>query len=96
VVSWPTSRCHAWTRRDLPVEVAASLTHHGLGLAFTALRRVTARPRFRHEPSHHAMAVADGSLTTREVRTAAEAVLPGVRVRRLLPWRSLLTWRTPE
>jgi SAM-dependent methyltransferase len=81
--------------RDLPVEVAASVTHHGLGLAFAALRPLTGRPIFRHEPTHDAMPVADPPLTTREVRTAAEAVLPGVQVRRLLLWRYLLTWRKP-
>jgi hypothetical protein len=41
------------------------------------------------------MPVADPLLTTREVRTAAEAVLPGVQVRRLVLWRYLLTWRRP-
>ncbi len=81
--------------RTLPLEVAAAVSHHGLGLAFSALRPVTGADLFRHEDSHDAMPVADGRSTTREVRTAAEAVLPGVRVRRLLFWRYLLVWQKP-
>jgi hypothetical protein len=34
-------------------------------------------------------------LTTREVADVASAVLPGVRVRRLLFWRYLLVWQKP-
>lgn len=81
--------------RTLPVEVAASVGHHGLGLAFSALRPLTGAELHRHEDSHDEMPVADGRLTTREVREAAGAVLPGVRVRRLLFWRYLLVWRKP-
>ncbi|WP_040336939.1 class I SAM-dependent methyltransferase [Candidatus Blastococcus massiliensis] len=81
--------------RGLPVEAAAAVAHHGLGLAFSALRPMTGADLFRHEDSHGDMPVSDGALTTREVRTAAEAVLPGVQVRRLLFWRYLLVWRKP-
>jgi hypothetical protein len=35
------------------------------------------------------------TLTTREVAETAAALLPGARVRRLLFWRYLLTWRKP-
>jgi hypothetical protein len=41
------------------------------------------------------MPVADGALTTREVRAQVVGVLPGASVRRLLLWRYLLTWRKP-
>lgn len=81
--------------RTLPLELAASVSHHGLGLAFSALRPVTGAELYRHEDSHDVMPVADGVLTTRETRAAAEAVLPGVRVRRLLFWRYLLVWQKP-
>lgn len=82
--------------RDLPVELAASATHHGLGLVFAGLRPITGRPLFAHEPSVVHMPMADAVLTTRQVRAEAGAALPGVRVRRLLLWRYLLTWRKPE
>ena len=81
--------------RDLPVEAAAAAAHHGLGLAFAALRPASGADLFRHEPTHDAMPVVDPVLTTRDVRAAATAVLPGARVRRLLLWRYLLTWRKP-
>jgi SAM-dependent methyltransferase len=81
--------------RDLPAEIGASVAHHGLGLAFAAARPLTGASLHRHEDTHDAMPVADGALTTREVRTAAGAVLSGVRVRRLLFWRYLLVWQKP-
>ena len=81
--------------RELPVELAASATHHGLGLAFAALRPLSGADLLRHEQTHEDMPVADGVLTTREVRAEATPLLPGVRVRRLLLWRYLLTWRRP-
>jgi len=81
--------------RELPIELAAIATHRTLGLAFAALRPVTGSCLFRHEPSHDVMPVADPTLTTHEVRARAETVLSGVRVRRLLLWRYLLTWRKP-
>ena len=82
--------------RELPIEVAAAVTHHALGLAFSVARPVTGADLFRHEESHDAMPVEDGALTTRQVRAAAEAVLPGVQVRRLLFWRYLLVWHKPS
>jgi trans-aconitate methyltransferase len=81
--------------RELPVELAASATHHALGLAFAALRRLTGADLLRHEPTHEDMPVAEAVLTSRQVRAQAARLLPGVRVRRLLLWRYLLTWRKP-
>lgn len=81
--------------RTLPLELAAAASHHGLGLAFSALRPVTGADLFRHEDTHDDMPVADGQLTTREVRAQAAQLLPGVRVRRLLFWRYLLVWHKP-
>ena len=81
--------------RELPVDLAAVVGHHALGLAFAAARPVTGAGLHHHEDSHAAMPVADGTLTTREVREQAGAVLPGVRVRRLLFFRYLLVWQKP-
>jgi SAM-dependent methyltransferase len=81
--------------RELAVELAATTVHHGLGLAFAALRPVTGAGLFRHDPSHEVMPIAEPTLTVREVRRRAAVVLPGVRVRRLVLWRYLLTWRKP-
>lgn len=82
-------------RHELPVDVAASAAHHGLGLAFSVARPITGARLHRHEETHDVMPVADGALTTRETRAAAAAVLPGVHVRRLLFFRYLLVWRKP-
>jgi SAM-dependent methyltransferase len=82
-------------RRELPVDVAAAAAHHALGLAFAAARPVTGAELHRQEDTHDAMPVQDGTLTTREVRAQARAVLPGVRVRRLLFFRYLLVWQKP-
>jgi SAM-dependent methyltransferase len=81
--------------REVPVELAASATHHGLGLVFAALRPLTGRRLFEHELTHAVMPIADSELTTRDVRAAARDLLPGAHVRRLLLWRYLLTWRKP-
>jgi hypothetical protein len=42
------------------------------------------------------MPIVDPVLTTREVRAESARLLPGARVRRLLLWRYLLTWRKPR
>lgn len=81
--------------RELPVELAAAAASSGLGLAFAALRPLTGTPLFAPEPTHGEMPLADPVLTVRRVRAATGAVLPGARVRRLLLWRYLLTWRRP-
>jgi 2-polyprenyl-3-methyl-5-hydroxy-6-metoxy-1,4-benzoquinol methylase len=79
--------------RDLPVELAAVIGHRLLGTTFAAGRALTGRPLFAKVDD--AMPVRDPELTTRQVRAAAAAVLPGVRVRRLTFWRYLLTWVRP-
>ncbi|MGY1752457.1 class I SAM-dependent methyltransferase [Blastococcus sp. SYSU D01042] len=81
--------------RDLPVQLASAVGHHGLGLVFAAVRPVTGAQLWRHEDTHDVMPVQDGALTTREVRAQAGAVLPGVQVRQLLFWRYLLVWQKP-
>ena len=60
------------------------------------LAAVTGAELHRHEDTHDAMPVQDGTLTTREVRAEAGAVLPGARVRRLLFFRYLLVWQKPR
>lgn len=89
----------ALPRRDLPselpVELAASIWHHLLGAAMAASGyRWSAG--LRHGPDHELMPVRNPELTTRQVRRQAGAVLPGVRVRRLLLWRYLLVWHRPD
>lgn len=81
--------------RDVPITAAAGVAHHTMGLVFAAARPLTGAALFRHEESHDVMPMQDGTLNTREVRAAATAVLPGVRVRQLLFWRYLLVWRKP-
>jgi SAM-dependent methyltransferase len=81
--------------RELPVDLAGVAGHHALGLAFTALRPLTGAELFRKEATHDEMPVAEPSLTTRQVREQAGALLPGVRVRRLVYFRYLLVWRKP-
>ena len=81
--------------RELGVELAAAVAHRWLGVAFTALRRLTGADLFRPEATRAAMPVAEPGLTVREVRAEATRLLPGARVRRLLFWRYLLVWRRP-
>ncbi|MGH3745344.1 MAG: class I SAM-dependent methyltransferase [Mycobacteriales bacterium] len=85
-------------KRDLPrellVELAASLWHHGLGI-FLVLSRFRHREHLRHSPLHAAMPIRDPVSTTRDVRREAGRLLPGSTVRRLLLWRYLLVWRKP-
>ena len=81
---------------DVPVELAAVVGHRVLGTAFVTGRALTGRSLFAQQPGHDAMPVRNPELTTRQVRAAASTVLPGVRVRRLLFWRYLLTWTKPS
>lgn len=80
--------------------LAAALRPGGV-LAAVALPRVDLRRELPVEmvakdPVHESMPkVMDPSLTTREVARQAAAVLPGVRVRRLLFWRYFLIWQKP-
>jgi SAM-dependent methyltransferase len=83
-------------RRELPAEVAAVAGHRLLGAMFLAARLLGRGDAFAKDRAHATMPVVmDPPLTTREVARQAAAVLPGVRVRRLLFWRYLLTWQKP-
>jgi SAM-dependent methyltransferase len=90
----------ALPRVDLPrevlVEAAGAVGHRGLGVAFAGARALTGDSWFAHEPTVGRMPMLDPEVTTREVRRQAAAVLPGVRVRRLVFWRYLLTWTAPR
>lgn len=81
--------------RDVPVEVVSAVGHRVLGAAFRAEQAVTGRRRYAHEASVRVMPMLDPELTTAQVRVAATAVLPGVRVRRLPFWRYELRWHKP-
>jgi SAM-dependent methyltransferase len=81
--------------RELPVELAAGLAHRFLGVVFAAARATGSGPWCALEPGRDQMPVAPGSLTTSQIREQAAALLPGVRVRRLLFWRYLLLWKKP-
>lgn len=80
--------------RDLAVELVATLVHHLLGLVFTATRSPL-RTGLPHPANPGAVPMRVPVLTTRQVRTVTQAVLPTAKVRRLLLWRYLLTWRKP-
>ncbi len=90
----------ALPRRDLlhelPVELTAAIGHRLLGTAFATLRASGRRRWYAKEPSSLTMPVVlDPSLTTRQVRQQASALLPGSRVRRLVFWRYFLLWQKP-
>jgi len=90
----------ALPRSDLPQELPAELTgaigHRLLGAAFAILRASGRGRWYAMERSHPMMPVVlDPSLTTRQVRQQATALLPGARVRRLVFWRYLLLWQKP-
>jgi SAM-dependent methyltransferase len=83
-------------RHELPVEIVAAAGHRLLGAMFLAKRSLGRNGGFAKDGSaRSAMPVMDPLLTTREVASQAAAVLPGVRVRRLLFWRYLLIWHKP-
>jgi ubiquinone/menaquinone biosynthesis C-methylase UbiE len=80
--------------RELRTEVVAALAHPLLGASFVAARSVGSNDWFAKDSTRAAMpVVTDPQLTTREVAQRAGAVLPGVRVRRLVFWRYLLQWQ---
>jgi SAM-dependent methyltransferase len=79
--------------RELPVEAVAVAAEHAVGLARAGARLVRDPPP--PDPAVRRMPMLDPQLTVRQVRRQAEAVLPGVRVRRLLFWRYALVWRRP-
>jgi SAM-dependent methyltransferase len=83
-------------RRELPVEIVAAVGHRLLGAVFSAQRLLGSGNGFAKDPDRSSMPVVmDPPLTTREVADRAAALLPGVRVRRLLFLRYLLIWRKP-
>jgi trans-aconitate methyltransferase len=82
--------------RELPAEVVAAAAHRLLGAMFLTRRLLGGTNAFAKDAAHTTMPVVlDPVLTTREVAQQAAAVLPGVRVRRLIFWRYLLLWRKP-
>jgi ubiquinone/menaquinone biosynthesis C-methylase UbiE len=90
----------ALPRTDLPQELATELTaaigHRLFGAAFALLRASGRGRRYEKEPDHAIMPVVlDPSLTTRQVRQQATALLPGAHVRRLVFWRYFLLWQKP-
>lgn len=84
-------------RRELPVEIVAAVGHRLLGAMFlTKGLLLRSDGGFAKDSTHVTMPVVmDPPLTTREVAHRAAAVLPGVRVRRLVFWRYLLIWQKP-
>ena len=90
----------ALPRGDLPQELPAELTavigHRLFGAAFAVLRACGRGRWYAKEPDHGFMPVVlDPSLTTRQVRRQASALLPGAHVRRLVFWRYFLLWHKP-
>jgi SAM-dependent methyltransferase len=83
-------------RRELPVEIGAAAGHRLLGAMFLTKRLLGSNSGLAKDSARATMPVVmDPPLTTREVARQAAAVLPGVRVRRLLFWRYLLIWQKP-
>ena len=83
-------------RHELPAEIVAAAGHRLLGAMFLVKRSLGSSGGFAKDSARSAMPVVmDPPLTTREVASQAAAVLPGVRVRRLLFWRYLLIWQKP-
>lgn len=82
--------------RELPTEIAAMAGYRLLGTVFLARRLLGSGDGFAKDPARAAMPmVLDPPLTTRQAARQAAEVLPGARVRRLVFWRYLLTWRKP-
>ncbi len=82
--------------QELPTEFTATIGYRLFGAAFAILRARGRSRWYAKEPNHFIMPVAlDPSLTTRQVRLRASALLPGVHVRRLIFWRYFLLWHKP-
>jgi len=82
--------------RELPVEIVAAAAYRMLGAIFLTKRLLGISSGFAKDSAHVNMPVVmNPPLTTREAARLATAVLPGVRVRRLVFWRYLLTWQKP-
>jgi SAM-dependent methyltransferase len=82
--------------RELPAELTAVIGYRLFGAAFAILRASGRGRWYAREPNHAIMPVVlDPSLTTRQVRQQASALLPGAHVRRLMFWRYFLLWQKP-
>jgi SAM-dependent methyltransferase len=82
--------------KELSTELVAAIGYQLLGGAFAVLRASGHGRWYAMERSHTVMPVVlDPSLTTRQVRQRATALLPGARVRRLVFWRYFLLWQKP-
>jgi SAM-dependent methyltransferase len=83
-------------RREFPTELIAAVGHRLLGAVFLIARTMGRRDWFAKDSTQSAMPVVlSPELTSREVAHLAGALLPGVRVRRLVFWRYLLRWQKP-
>jgi SAM-dependent methyltransferase len=81
---------------EFRTEVVAAVQHRVLGAVFGIARCLGSKDWYAKDVSHLVMpVVVNPPLTTREVAEQAGAVLPGARVRRLVLWRYLLSWRKP-
>ncbi len=80
---------------ELPAELTAAIGYRMFGAAFATLRAVGGGRWYAKEPSRLMPVVLDPSLTTRQVRQRASALLPGAHVRRLVFWRYFLLWQKP-
>jgi SAM-dependent methyltransferase len=82
--------------RELPAELTAAIGHRLFGTAFAILRTIDRGRWYAMEPNRAIMPVVlDPSLTTRQVRHQASALLPGARVRRLVFSRYFMLWQKP-
>jgi SAM-dependent methyltransferase len=82
--------------QELPAELTAVIGHRLFGAAFAVLRACGRGRWYVKRPNRALMPVVlDPSLTTRQVRQQASALLPGAQVRRLVFWRYFLLWRKP-
>jgi SAM-dependent methyltransferase len=80
---------------ELPAEFTAAIGHRLLGTAFAALRACGGGRWYAKELNRIMPVVLDPSLTIRQVRQQASALLPGAHVRRLVFWRYFLLWHKP-
>jgi len=84
--------------RGLPADAVSVLGSNARRVVLLCLPagRQSRREMYRRRAAQPPMPVKNPTLTLREVRAQAAAVLPGSRVRWLLHWRYELTWRKPD
>ena len=84
--------------RGLPAEAVSVLGYNARRAVLLCLPagRRDRRELYQRQEAQPPMPVKNPTLTLREVRAQAAAVLPGSRVRWLLHWRYELTWRKPD